>query len=114
MIERLLVVAAVAAVVVALAVLLRRRPLVRRRRLGRTDLPPGLYLLTSDGCGTCGRARERLVRRDMAHTELSWEKNPEVFETLGIDAVPSVVRIHEDGTGLWWRGGVPLPSRRFR
>lgn len=107
MIERLLIVAAVTLVVVVVILALRRRPIVRRRRVRGSDLPAGLYLLTSDGCDTCRRARETLTKRRIAYTELSWEKNPDVFETLGIDAVPSVVRIEEGGAGTWWRGGVP-------
>lgn len=111
MIERTLIVAAVALAVVVAVLVLRRRPIVRRRQVPASGLPPGVYLLTSDGCDTCRRAREILIRRGTAHTELSWEKNPEVFEQMGIDAVPSVIRVHEDGQGTWWRGGVPRVLR---
>lgn len=104
--QALLVVAVAVAVVVAI-VILRRRPVVRSRRVSDSGLPAGVYLLTSDACDTCERARATLTRRGIAHTELSWDKNPEVFERVGVDAVPSVVRIDEKGNGTWWRGGVP-------
>lgn len=107
MMERALLVAAAAVVVVALILVLRRRPVVRARPVQGSTLPPGVYLLSSDGCDTCERARATLTRRAVSHTELSWDKNPEVFERLGIDAVPSVLRIGEGGDGTWWRGGVP-------
>lgn len=107
MIERVILVGAVAAVVVVAIVVLRRRPIVRAREVEPAGLPPGIYLMTSDGCDTCARARETLTRRKVAYTELSWEKNPEAFDRLGVDAVPSVLRIDEGGRGTWWRGGVP-------
>lgn len=107
MIERVVLVGAVVMVVVVVIVVLRRRPVVRSREVKATGLPPGVYLMTSDGCDTCARARETLTRRKVAYTELSWEKNPEAFDQTGIDAVPSVLRIDEGGGGTWWRGGVP-------
>jgi hypothetical protein len=47
------------------------------------------------------------------HTELSWQKNPDVFERLGVDAVPSVLEVESDGSATWWRGGVPRRLRRL-
>lgn len=107
MIERIVIVGIVAALVVAAILVLRRRPVIRSRPVADTGLPPGVYLLSSDGCHTCRRARDTLTRREIAYTELSWEKNPEVFERMQIDAVPSVVQIDRGGAGTWWRGGVP-------
>lgn len=107
MIDRLVIVGVVAVLVVAAILVLRRRPVIRSRPLTGTGLPPGTYLLTSDGCDTCRRARDTLTRRQVAYTELSWEKNPDLFERLQVDAVPSVLRIDERGDGTWYRGGVP-------
>lgn len=112
MTERLLLVGLVAVIVVVAVVVLRRRPIVRSRSVSATGLPEGVFLMTADGCDTCRRARDTLTRRGIAHTELSWEKNPEVFERLGVDAVPSVLRIDETGSGIWYRGGVPRALRR--
>lgn len=113
MTERVLIVAGLAVLVTIGIVVLRRRPALRPRQLGRTDLPPGIYLMTSDGCGTCERARSALTRRHIPYTELSWEKNPEAFESMEIDAVPSVIRVGSDGRGTWWRGGVPRRLMRI-
>lgn len=107
MTTRLLVVVVVAALVVAVVFVLRRRPIVRARPVPATGLASGVYLLTSDDCETCVRARNELVRRGVPHTELSWQKNPDVFESLNIDAVPSVIEVGGDGSATWWRGGVP-------
>jgi len=90
-------------------------PSIHRGRRLRTGLAvvlalvlaAGVYLLTSDDCNTCVRARNELVRRGVPHTELSWQKNPDVFESLNIDAVPSVIEVGGDGSATWWRGGVP-------
>lgn len=109
MTERLLIVMAVVAVVVAVTLLLRRRRTIRRYDVADSGLPAGVYLLTSDGCATCEKARLTLVQRGMSYTELSWQKNPDVFERLAIDAVPSVLMIEADGAGAWYRGGVPRP-----
>lgn len=114
MIDRLFVVLALAVLVAIVVWALRRRPPIRRRPLTGSSLPAGIYLLTSDGCDTCDRARAQLTERGLTHTELSWQKNPEVFESLGIDAVPSVLAIDEDGSGTWWRGGVPRSPLRPR
>jgi hypothetical protein len=105
--QRLGVVAVIILLVVLVSIVFRRRPPRRSRRIDATGLGPGLYLFTSHGCDSCGRARERLARRGFTYTELSWEEKPETFEGLGIDAVPSLVAVGRGGTGRWWRGGVP-------
>lgn len=114
MIERIWLVLALAALVIVLIVVLRRRPVVRGRQIDRSTLPGGVYLLTSDGCDTCERARTTLTRHQVAYTELTWQKNPELFESLGVDAVPSVLLIDRSGAGTWWRGGVPRASSLLR
>ncbi|HLU53279.1 MAG TPA: hypothetical protein VK011_06795 [Acidimicrobiia bacterium] len=112
MTTRLIVVLVVAAVVVGAVLVLRRRPLVSARPIDASGLTSGVYLLTSDECDTCIRARNELVRRGVPHTELSWQKNPDVFERLRIDAVPSVIEVAADGSATWWRGGVPRRLHR--
>lgn len=105
--DQVLLVAGIAFVVLAAVWVLRRRPFPRGRRVTVSDLPPGVYLLTSEGCDTCSRARSTLERRRVPFSELSWQQVPAVFEQLGIDAVPSVVAVDSSGRGRWWRGGVP-------
>ncbi len=106
MTDRALIVLAVAAVVALVVVALRRLPRTRPRTIPAPGLEPGVYLLTSGGCETCEAARATLRARGAAFTEMSWEDEPEVFQRLGIDAVPSVLVV-DNGRGRWWRGGVP-------
>ena len=106
-VDRTLVVLALACLVVVVVVVARFRPVIRSRTLADTGLPQGTYLLTSGGCSTCERARATLRRRGVAYEELIWQESPDVFERLGIDAVPSVLAVGESGSGRWWRGGVP-------
>lgn len=110
--ERLLLVVGIALAVAIVVVLTRYRPLVRSRALAETELAPGTYLLTSEGCSTCERARASLRRRSVEFEELSWQLRPEVFDRLGIDAVPSVLAVETGGAGRWWRGGVPRRLKR--
>lgn len=104
-IERALLVAALVIVVAAVAGL-ARRPRVRARTLVDVDLEPGVHLLTSEGCASCARARRALEGKAIEFTESSWESEPDLFERLGIDAVPSVIVADAAGNGTWWRGGV--------
>lgn len=99
----------VAGIVVAMAHL---RPFARSRALTDTGLAAGIYLLTSEGCATCDRSRSTLLARSLEFTELSWQADPEVFERLAVDAVPSVLEVAPNGSARWWRGGVPLHLRR--
>ena len=105
--DRALVVLALACLVAVVVLAARFRPAIRSRTVADTGLSPGTYLLTSGGCSTCERARATLHRRGVAYEELTWQASPDVFERLGIDAVPSVLAVDESGSGRWWRGGVP-------
>ena len=105
MTTRALIVLAAVVAVLLVVMLLRRLP-----RPSRTLTAPGMadgtYLFTSAGCETCTRARDELARRGAAFDEVKWTDQPEVFDRLGIDAVPSVVVVR-GGRGRWWRGAVP-------
>lgn len=114
MTDRLLVVLAMCVLVVAIVLVARLRPRLQSRRLPATGLPAGLYLLTSDGCATCDQARATLSARPADFTELRWQSEPEVFERLSVDAVPSVLLVGSDGIARWWRGGVPIFGGRSR
>jgi hypothetical protein len=109
---RLWVVLAVALVVALAVAVLRRRPVLRARTVDHRGLRPGVHLFTSSSCDACLRARRTLSRRVDGFTELTWEDDPEWFERLGIDAVPSVVVVAEEGTARWFRGGLP-PARQI-
>jgi hypothetical protein len=110
--ERAVLVLVLVVVVGVVVVIAHFRPLARSRALTDTGLSAGLYLLTSEGCATCDRSRSTLRTRSIEFTELSWQADPEVFERLAIDAVPSVLEVAPDGSARWWRGKVPLHLRR--
>jgi len=106
MTDRALIVAALVVVVTIVVTLLRRFPRTSVRTIDTPGLEAGVYLFTSGGCGTCAGARETLAGRGVDFTELTWDEDPEVFQRLGVDAVPSVVVV-KAGRGRWWRGAVP-------
>lgn len=110
--DRAILVLVLVVVVGIVVVIARHRPLVRSRALTDTGLAAGVYLLTSEGCATCDRSRSTLESRSMEFTELSWQADPELFERLAVDAVPSVLEVAPDGSARWWRGGVPFHLRR--
>ena len=70
------------------------------------DLPPGVYLLSSATCEACGSARRKLDARlgSGNYTELTWEEDRERLESLGADAVPSVLLVEGGGRGRLFRG----------
>lgn len=99
------------AVVIVVTLVARSRRRFRSRRTPPGVLAPGVYFLTSDGCDTCARARALLDKNAIPYEELSWQREATTFELLGVDAVPSVVVVVGDGTGRWWRGGVPAKAQ---
>lgn len=106
MTDQALIVAALVVAVIIVVAVLRRFPRTSVRTIDTPGLASGVYLFTSGGCGTCAGARETLVGRGVEFTELTWDEDPEVFQRLGMDAVPSVVVV-TTGRGRWWRGGIP-------
>lgn len=82
----------------------------RSRRSVRTivvgDMPPGLYLLSSATCDACANARHKLDARlgSGNYTELTWEGDRERFESMGVEAVPSVLLVDGGGRGRLFRG----------
>ncbi len=80
--------------VAAMAALIQRaraKDLARHAEAGR--LAPGIYLFTSRSCADCGPARTMLAERlgDAGFREFAWESHPEIFDDMGIDAVPATV-----------------------
>jgi hypothetical protein len=100
----LLVVGAVAVVLLAAALL--RRPARRGEALTEAELAPGAYLFTSETCGDCQTARDRLVERlgTNGFTEIEWEKDPDIFTRVGIEVVPCTVVVARDGTATRYPG----------
>lgn len=86
-----------------------RRPV---RSIRSLHLDPGVYLFTSEGCATCDEARAKL--RDSSRSdfvEVVWEQEPDRFEALTVDAVPSVLVVDEGGHGRLYPG---RPGRVLR
>lgn len=110
--SRVLVVIAVAAVVAMVVLFARRRPRTSVRPIVVEELAPGVYLFSSADCDACARARAQLTARAETFVETTWSDDPDTFAALGIDAVPSVVIVGDDGRGRWFRGGVP-PAREI-
>jgi hypothetical protein len=86
----------------------RRRHRVPDRDIEAPRLDPGLYLFSSITCSTCEVAREKLIAGtgEEGFHEYVWERDPEVFTELGIDAVPAVLVMREGGRGRLYPGRV--------
>lgn len=84
------------------ALVLKRRRSRPARMIPVTGLDPGTYLFTSATCAECAVARSQLE----SFTEISWEGQPDVFNRLGVTAVPSTLEVDSAGVGAW-RAWVP-------
>lgn len=105
---RLLIVGLTGLAAVAIGVVANRgRAWVRHPRPSR-GLDPAVYLLTSEGCGTCALARSRLVVAGIGFVEVGYEARPELFATFGVDRVPAIVAV--SATAEWVAFGVPSSS----
>lgn len=105
---RLVVVGVTVVAVVVLSLVLRHLRSRPRRSIATTGLRPGTYLFTSAGCEECDRARRLLADRSGVggFVEVAWERDPAVFDRLGVDAVPSTLIVAENGSGVW-HAGIP-------
>lgn len=97
----------------AATLILRHRATEPLRLLSTTGLAAGTYLFSSDACSTCRSARDKLVARvgEAGFSEFVWESEPRLFAELGIDAVPAVLLVAENGSGTLYRG---QPDRALR
>lgn len=113
--ERLLVVLTVIAVAVILAAIQNRGVAVTRRRRAFEGVSPGLAVFASRTCQSC-ESIEAMVA-DAAGSENRrvywWDESPEIFERNGIERVPAIARVGEDGSG-WIAVGVPSAARLRR
>jgi hypothetical protein len=98
---------------VAAAAVLRRRTVNSPRMVRAPKLEPGIYFFASATCETCDRAREKLDRGIGAdgYTEFVWEERPQMFDEIGVDAVPSVLVAFDRGGGRLYPG---QPERALR
>lgn len=106
-----LILAAIGLVLVVASV--RHRSVRSPRPVRAESMQAGVYLFASSTCETCDRAREKLDRGigEDGYTELVWEQDPGPFGELGVEAVPSVVVLGNDGTGRLFPG---QPERALR
>lgn len=90
-----------AVVAAALAVAGGARVLERRRSAAQPlhldGLPTGLVLFTDPGCRNCARTREVLRAGGVEFTEVAHERDPDLFRTSGVTAVPLLVAIAPGG-----------------
>ena len=96
---RLVLVLGTLAVVGLVAWIETRRTRPANRVVSDTGLESGVFLLTSNDCESCERARATLARRT-EYTEMSWQEAPETFQHLDIEAVPAVLVVDETGRGV--------------
>ncbi len=102
---RLVAVIGAVAIGIAVSFMLRRRPARQMPvELKQTRLGPGVYLFTSASCPDCRAVRDALFERfgPTGFSELSWESDPQIFEELGVDAVPATLIVTStDGSTLY-------------
>jgi hypothetical protein len=107
---RVVLVSAVFLIAGGIALARRRHAPVRKIR--SLDLESGVYLFTSEGCDTCATARAKLAGSlGDGFTEFVWEREPEHFGALAVEAVPSVLVVDETGHGRLYPG---QPHRALR
>jgi hypothetical protein len=108
---RLLIVAVVASVALLLASGVRRGLAVRRRAVTFPSLDAGVTLFVSKGCSSCERVMAALDDAGVEEVTLvDWDESPQVFLDLGIDRVPTLVHLDDQGSG-WSVQGIPSADR---
>lgn len=103
---RVVLVAAALAVALAISWVLQRRSRRPGRPVGNSGLQPGIHYFSSPTCETCREARSLLDRRlgREGYTEYGWDQDPEVFQRLGIDQVPALIVVADDGSARMYSG----------
>lgn len=103
----------IAAVLVGGFTWYHRRRAAAPRTLRSVGLEPGVYLFTSGTCEECQVARERLeeIALSPRPEEIRWDERPDLFQHLGVDAVPSTLVVGRDGSASLHRG---VPVRRLQ
>lgn len=85
---------------------LRSRFTETKRSLVETGLQPGVYFFSSSGCSDCLLARQTLsdALGEEGFLEIAWEGDRDIFDRLGVDAVPATMIVAADGSGTLWPG----------
>lgn len=110
---RIIIIALLTAAVVGLALATRRwqRPAHRPIDLSGHDFPEGFLIFTSTECSNCKQALAVLEQSGAPIREVTWELEPQVIEGLGVESVPLVLRVDDEGRPIAQLAGVP--SRRW-
>lgn len=106
---RILVVAGVVLIALGIAFVLRKvqppvHPTIDVSGLG---LPAGIVLFTSTDCTTCGAARDVLRREGAYFREVTWELEGRLLEKAGVEAVPLLIVLDDQGQTVAQVAGVP-------
>lgn len=82
------------------------------RRVSGIDLAPGTHFFSSASCGQCSPARRLLIEHfgTEGFSEHEWEREPGLFQAIGIDAVPATLLVDSGGSGTLWPG---MPVQMF-
>ena len=100
-------------VVLIVALLLARlsRPLQSAAHPSLTippgDLPAGVVLFTSTDCDQCAAARAALKAAGVEYREVTHEIESARFDRYGVQGVPLLAKIEDDGSQSYLAAGVP-------
>ena len=64
----------------------------------KTELTPGLYLVTTETCPKCKIAKKRLEENNIQYTALNAEENEDLVKELNIKTAPTMIEILKDKT----------------
>ena len=109
LVSRILIVAAV--LIVALLLARLSRPLQSAAHpplnIPPGDLPTGVVLFTSTDCDQCAAARAALKAAGVEYREVTHEIESSRFDRYGVQGVPLLAKIEEDGSQSYLAAGVP-------
>lgn len=104
---------AVVVVIIAFALLIARlsRPLQSAAHpplsIPAGELDAGVILFTSGECDQCAAARAALKDAGVAFREVTHELESNRFDRYGVQGVPLLAKLEEDGTQSYLAAGVP-------
>lgn len=102
---RLILIAGALGAALLITMVLRSRSSGSSRHLETTGLAEGVYLFTSSACLDCLSAREALAKSiGDQFVEIEWNRNPALFDQLGVSAVPATLLVDPDGSGRVFPG----------
>lgn len=71
------------------------------------ELPVGVVLFSSTDCDQCAAARAALKAAGIEYREVTHELESQRFQRYGVQGVPLLARLNEDGTQAYLAAGVP-------